>query len=485
MSRTSNNLIQKPEGSSFEVSWDGDKDPSYPRNFTKLKKWTITFIVSHVSLCVTCASSIYTSTYEGMEAQFHNSRIVSTLGLSTFVLGISLGPMLLSPLSELYGRRPIYLASWSLYIIFLIPQLVAKNIATMLVFRFLDGLLGSTFLAVSGGTIRDLFASKEIGAPMAVFAVSPFIGPSLGPLVGGFINYYTDWRWTYYVLMIWSIPVWLTIVLFVPETFHPMLLKKKAKQLRTTTGDNRWIAPMEPVEKSIAQIVGTSLLRPFQLLIFEPMCLSLSVFSAILLGILYLFFGAFPLVFGAVYQFKLYQTGISFLGIMCGMLIPAVTGPFWNRIASILDFRDKGEKDQDGEEPEGRLPPAIVGSFLVPAGIFVFGWAAYSRVHWMVPIVGSAIFGLGTMLVFTGIFTFLVDAYPLYAASALAANAFVRCLFAAAFPLFGTQMYETLGIQWASSLLAFLTVAMIPFPFLFLMRGKRIRARSRFATSLV
>lgn len=161
-----------------------------------------------------------------MEAQFHNSRIVSTLGLSTFVLGISLGPMLLSPLSELYGRRPIYLVSWSLYIIFLIPQLIAKNIATTLVFRFLDGLLGSTFLAVSGGTIRDLFASKEIGAPMAVFAVSPFIGPSLGPLVGGFINYYTDWRWTYYVLMIWSIPVWLTIVLLVPETFRKSQVPK-------------------------------------------------------------------------------------------------------------------------------------------------------------------------------------------------------------------------------------------------------------------
>jgi multidrug resistance protein len=128
--------------------------------------------------------------------------------------------MLLGPLSELCGRRPIYLLSWTLYIIFLIPQLVAKNIATMVVFRLLDGLLGSTFLAVSGGTIRDLFSRKELRAPMAVFSVSPFIGPSLGPLVGGFINYYADWRWTYYVLIIWSVPVWLAVVLFVPETFR-------------------------------------------------------------------------------------------------------------------------------------------------------------------------------------------------------------------------------------------------------------------------
>ncbi|KAK1634302.1 hypothetical protein BDP81DRAFT_56910 [Colletotrichum phormii] len=86
------------------------------------------------------------------------------------------------------------------------------------------------------------------------------------------------------------------------------------------------------------------------------------------------------------------------------------------------------------------------------------------------------------LLVFTGIFTFLVDAYPLYAASALASNAFVRCMFAAAFPLFGTQMYNKLGYSWASSLLAFLTVAMLPFPYIFFKYGKKIRSRSRFAT---
>jgi hypothetical protein len=124
------------------------------------------------------------------------------------------------------------------------------------------------------------------------------------------------------------------------------------------------------------------------------MCLSLSVVSALLLGILYLFFGAFPLVFGTAYGFNKYQTGLSFLGIMCGMLIPATTGTFWNRVASSIDFRHKEEK-MDAAEPEERLQTAIIGSFLVPAGIFIFGWSAYSRVHWMVPILGSAVFGHG------------------------------------------------------------------------------------------
>lgn len=159
-----------------------------------------------------------------MEPEFHNSRIVSVLGLSTFVLGIAFGPMFLSPLSEFYGRRPIYLVAWTTYLIFLIPQTVAKNIATVIVFRFFDGFTGSAFLAVSGGTVGDLFARHELQAPMALFSVSPFVGPSLGPLLGGFINYNVDWRWTYYVLLIWSGIVWLAVVFVVPETYRKCFL---------------------------------------------------------------------------------------------------------------------------------------------------------------------------------------------------------------------------------------------------------------------
>ncbi|KAI8674965.1 MFS domain-containing protein [Fusarium keratoplasticum] len=469
----------------FEVGFEnGDQDPLCPRSFGKARKWIIVFIVSFASFCVTAASSIYTSTYAQMQAEFGNSRIVSTLGLSLFVLGIALGPLFMSPLSEFYGRRPIYLVSWTMYVIWIIPQAVAKNIETVLVGRFFDGFAGSAFLAVSGGTVGDLFAPNELQAPMLMFSIAPFVGPSIGPLIGGFINYNVDWRWTYYVMLIWAFGLLLGIVFLVPETYHPILVRDKARQTRKETGDERWKAPNEKTQKSVVGAIGRSLLRPFQLLIFEPMCLNLCIFSAILLGILYLFFGAFPLVFINVYGFNLWQVGLTFLGILVGMVLAAGLDPVWHRIRVNLIRQLSEESGVEGKsEPEFRLPPAILGSVLVPAGIFMFGWSCYPWVHWIVPIIGAAIFGAGTLLVFSGIFTFLVDAYPQYAASALAANAFVRCAFAAAFPLFGNQMYEKLNYHWASSLLAFLTVAMMPFPYIFFRHGKRIRANSRFATS--
>lgn len=128
--------------------------------------------------------------------------------------------MIFGPLSEFYGRRPIYLVAWTMYLIWVIPSAVAQNMATMIVARFFDGLSGSAFLAVSGGTVSDLFTREKLQAPMLIYSLAPFLGPTIGPLVGGFINYYTNWRWTYYVLLIWSFVMLLLIVFYVPETYR-------------------------------------------------------------------------------------------------------------------------------------------------------------------------------------------------------------------------------------------------------------------------
>ncbi|KAI5864176.1 MFS general substrate transporter [Durotheca rogersii] len=468
----------RPDGEKdpFEVAWDGDDDPLCPRSMSKPRRWMAVIVVGMGSFCVTCTSSIYASMYGQMNPELHMSSIVGTLGLSLFVLGIALGPLLMSPLSEFVGRRPIYLASWGMFLIWLIPSAVARNAETMLVARFIDGFAGSSFLSVAGGTVSDMFKRHEIQGPMVIMSLSPFVGPSFGPLFGGFINYNTSWRWTYYVLIIWAFFLYMMIIFFAPETYHPIKLRDKARLLRKETGDERWRAPMEKSTKSVVETIGYSLLRPFQLLLFEPMCLLLCLFSALLLGVLYLFFGAFPLVFGQNYGFNLWQNGLSFLGIFVGMILYSLTDPLWRRIYLRLIAQNNG-----APEPEFRLPPAIAGAFLCPIGLFIFAWTAFPWVHWIVPIIGSGIFGCGTLMVFTGIFTFLVDAYPHFAASAMAANSFTRCVFAAAFPLFGIQMYHKLGFQWGSSLLAFLTVAMLPFPYLFFRYGKQIRKNSRFS----
>lgn len=188
----------------------------------------------------------------------------------------------------------------------------------------------------------------------------------------------------------------------------PVLLRRKARQMRADTGDNRWHSATEEVRdkdgppqakasmSSIAHAIGLSLQRPFQLLIFEPMCICLCTFTAILLAILYLFFGTFPLVFGTVYGFTLDKIGLSFLGIGIGLVGGVFTDPIWTKVRARLSRKLAEETGvEGGSEPEFRLPPAMLGSLFVPTGLFIFAWTCYPSVHWIVPMIGSMLFGFG------------------------------------------------------------------------------------------
>lgn len=149
----------------------------------------------------------------------------------------------------------------------------------------------------------------------------------MGPIVGNFINYYTNWRWTFYALIIWSAIQWLLLVIFLPETYHPVLLQNKARRLRKETGNEKWHAAIEKHQRSKTQTIVRSCYRPFLLLSQEPMCLNLCMLSALLLAIIYLFFGAYPLIFGDVHGLNLWQIGLTFVGIGVGMVGAVSSNP--------------------------------------------------------------------------------------------------------------------------------------------------------------
>lgn len=191
-------------------------------------------------------------------------------------------------------------------------------------------------------------------------------------MIGGFINYNIHWRWTWYLLLIWAGVVLVAISVLVPETYAPVVLRDKAKKKRAETGDDSWKAKLEVSDKSIVWTVAHSLYRPFLMLFMDPMCFCLCLFSAILLGILYLFFGAFPLVFSEVYGFNLWQNGLAFLGILTGMLIAMISDPIWHYLyIHQVDVHER-KFGQRGSEPEYRLPSSIVGAWFCVIGLFWF-----------------------------------------------------------------------------------------------------------------
>ncbi|EJD54229.1 MFS general substrate transporter [Auricularia subglabra TFB-10046 SS5] len=455
-----------------EVELDSSENPKHQ---STSRKWVQVLTICSASACATCFSSVAGFAEAGVEKQFGVSHTVAILSISLFVEGLGIGPLLLGPLSEFFGRRPVYWISYGLFVALNFVVAFAPDIATHLVFRFLTGFAGSAFLSVAGGSVTDLFADHNVALPMAVYTTSPFLGPVLGPALSGFINQNINWRWTYHVMLMWGGVEFLLLVFFVPESYEPVLRKQKAIRLRRETGDSRYYAPLERSNKSLVQSIKASCTIPFQLLYHERMALLLDIWSALVLGVLYLTFQAFPVIFGQVHGFNVQMTGLTFIGMGLGMSIALATQPYW------ISLHRRKMLEYDGAPPpETRLYIGMVGAVLFPLGLFWMAFTTYKSVHWSVPIVASIPFGVGTIYIFTTVFTFLVTAYRPYAASAMAGNSFCRPAAAAAFPLFAGPMYKRLGTVGATALLAGLATIMSPLPFVFYRMGPKLRARSKF-----
>ncbi|KAJ7049930.1 major facilitator superfamily domain-containing protein [Mycena amicta] len=482
-STTSETLQEPDEGNSktlekdVPIALDLSDDPVH---WPRLKKWIAMGVICAGSFFVTFASSMASFTEAGMARDFHVAREATILSISLFVLGLGIGPLITGPFSEIYGRAIIYRISYVLLVLFGFPVAFAPNLAVLIVFRFLQGMAGASFLSVAGGSVADMFAGPEVATPMAVYTIASFLGPVFGPALGGFMNQNLDWRWTYRISLIWMFGEMIAIFLFVPESYGPVLLKRKAQRLRKETGDNSYWAPLDRRETSMARMLYLSCTVPFQLLLFDRMALLLDTGTAILLGILYLFFQAFPLIFEKGHHFNVQMTGLSFLGIGLGMFIGLATQPWWNRRIARVAAANGGKAP-----PEALLVMGQVGGILVPISMFIFAFTTYPHVHWIAPIIASVLFGTGMLFSFTTTFTYLVVAYRPIAASALAANSVLRFTFAAAFPLFAGAMYNKLGTVGATALLAGLMTVMAPLPFIFYKIGPRLRAESRFAHIMI
>ncbi|KAJ5894712.1 hypothetical protein N7495_006403 [Penicillium taxi] len=459
------------------VEWDGPDDPENPQNFSKSRKWLITVTMSSMTMWITFASSVFSTATEVTAEEFHVSSEVMILGTSLTVFGFALGPLLWAPMSELYGRRLPLFAGYTMFAIFQIPVAVAQNIETIMICRFLIGVLGCSPLAVVGGAMVDLWDPIERAVAIAMFSSATFLGPTLGPIIGGFITEsYLGWRWTAWITLIASSFFGLCALIIVPETYAPKLLQDRAARLRKETKNWAYHSFLDEHKPTFGEIIQKYLTRPLQMLFLEPILLCLTIYLALVYGILYLFFEAYPISFGQVRGWE--DAGIAalpFLGIMIGVIL----GAAFIIITTKTRFARKLKK-HGKVVPEERLIPMMVASVLLPIGLFWFGWTSKKSISWVPQVIAGIPIGMGILVIFMQGLNYIIDVYMMFANSAIAANTLIRSVLGGAFPLFATQMYENLGVDWASSVLGFITIAMIPIPILFFFYGARIRAMSRF-----
>ncbi|KAF2841385.1 putative MFS multidrug transporter, partial [Patellaria atrata CBS 101060] len=460
-----------PPNSSL-VTWSSPTDPSNPQNFPSLLRWTLITLVSLVTFAAGLSSSMFAPAVPAVMAEFRSTNAaLASFIVTVYVLGLATGPLFFAPLSELYGRLGVQHVGNLGFLLFTVACAEARGLGTLVAYRLLQGIFAAVPLTNGGGIIADMVRQEERGFALAMFTLGLLFGSVVGPVGGGYLAAAEGWRWVFWVQAILIGIVFLASLILWRETYAPVLLERKAARLRLETG-NSTLRTKYDTGLSKTGYFKRGISRVLKMLVFSPIVLAFAVYMGLMYSYFYLLVTILTPIYEDVYGFSSSSVGLSFLGIGVGFLLGQVAfAATSDRILKHLTERSQ-EKEM---KPEYRLPPAIVGGICMPIAFFWFGWSAHARAHWVLPIIGTCFLGFGNSLIIMTIQSYSIDAFTVYAASALGANTVLRSVMAATLPLAAPKMFDTLGLGWGNSLLAFLALAMVPIPWLLYIYGERIR----------
>jgi MFS transporter, DHA1 family, multidrug resistance protein len=365
-------------------------------------------MLGYTTLLAAFTSSIFSAATFAVAAEFDVSTEVGLLGLSLYVLGFATGPIFWAPLSELRGRKLPLVISMFGFSIFQIGVAAAKDLQTIMLCRFWGGFFAACPLAVVAAVFSDMFDNRTRGLAITVFSMTVFTGPLLAPFIGGFITAsYLGWRWTEWLTAIMGFFAFGLDLIFLEETYPPVVLVEKASELRRRTKNWGIHAKQEEIEVDFRELVTKNFSRPMRLLVTEPIVLLLSIYMSFIYGLLYLFLTAYPIVFQQIHGFNGGVGGLPYFGMITGQLLAGLyivlTQPSYNR---------KLVANNNIPIPEWRLPPVVLGGISFAGGLFWFGWSGYrADIHWIVPTLSGILTGFGLLAIFLQALNYLVDAY--------------------------------------------------------------------------
>ncbi|KAL4937350.1 major facilitator superfamily domain-containing protein [Aspergillus oleicola] len=451
-----------------------DSDPHDPKNWPTPKKLKFTFIACIMIFLTSFSSSIFGPAASTTATEFKVATIVMDLGVSLFVAGFAVGPLFFAPLSQIVGNAVPLFISLAGCAIFQIPLGLANNPATIIIARFLQGTLGSGALAVGSGMLAEVWSVHTRAIAIGLSATCMNLGSSVGPIAGAFVVERYGWRWIAWVTLI----VYGAVALLTPFTVHESsrkrILERKARRVRKETGDTRYIAPSEKHSLDLKALVQRYGKMPVQMMVQEPILIIITLYLTLVYGTLYLSYQMFP------YAFKNRGwsapiASLPFLSVILGVIAA------WTIVSLHTIFFYWRKLKANTATPEDRLPPMILGAIMLVPSLLWFGWAA--RTHWVAQVISCFFLGCALQLIFIAGIIYIVDVYIPYANSAISIHVAVRSLVSATFPLWGSSVYQSLGVEWTSTLLAGLGVLLMPSPILFWFYGEKIRSWSRFCES--
>ncbi|KII84153.1 hypothetical protein PLICRDRAFT_46519 [Plicaturopsis crispa FD-325 SS-3] len=467
------------DGSTVVISFS-KPDAGNPFDWSPTKKW-ITILTAELYSMATAMNAVgYGEGVGSMQRELHCSNLAATSGTASHLIVCAIAPLVLAPISEQFGRRYMMLISGIVFTLCYLPQALATDIALVIVFRGVQGAAASSANSLVGGVVADVFPAETRGFPMSIYALLILAGQGVGALVFGWVEMELGFRWIAWINMIIGAALLVAMYFLLVETRGSAILDARARALTRETGIPHIADTKDRSHTgSMFQLIRTTAARPIVFLLTEPVVAAMATWAALLWGVVFILFSAVPLIYEQ-YGFTVGQTGSVFATTIIG----AILGTFAARYQDHLYDRDAKKTAHGRAPPESRLYAASVRGVLIPIALFWFAWSGRPSVHWIVPTLALVLFNFALFPIYLAVFSYLADSYEQYGSSAIAAQSFLRNVFAGGFPLFTEVMYTRLGYPQASSLLGALAFAFSVVPFLLIAYGPRIRKRSRVAKQI-
>lgn len=452
-------------------------DQHHPVHWPAWKKWTITTVYCLLQIFVALTSTSYVSAETAIQEQFGGSTQVVTLGQSMFIVGTAVGPAFLGPLSDIGGRKWVYVISILVYALFNIGTALARNLPMLIIFQFLCGAAGSTALSNVAGTIADMFADADNAAqPMGLFVASANAGPSLGSPVGewiAFLNPNMGWRWIFWINVIIG-GAFSAAMCFVPETLPRVVIAQAVKKAEAADPDEIAVAQTKVNVMQEIRFVFTMALK---IMVTEPIVTFLAIYNGFAYGLLFLYLDGVFDVFVVNNGLSYIGADLTYLNFVVGVTVMFIFLP-------VQTYFYKRDRERRGAgRPEARFLTSLVTVWGFPISLFWFAFTSDGNTSFWSPVVAGGVLGFSDTLLYLGMLNYITDSYPNVAASAIAAFLIPSFTIAAAFAHIGLIMFENLGTTWAMACLAFISLGIVALVYLLYFFGPWLRRKSKLARS--
>ncbi|KAI9837945.1 MAG: hypothetical protein M1837_002653 [Sclerophora amabilis] len=454
-----------------------EQDEAHPIHWSTWKKWAIIIVYNLFQILVAMTSTSYLSIESSIQETLGGSTQVVTLGQSLYIAGNAIGPALLGPLSDIGGRKWVYVASSLCFALLNTGSALALNLPMLIIFQLLCGMAGSTGLSNVAGTIADLFGDADnAGQPMALFVGCSGIGPSLGAAVGQWIasNPNMGIPWVFWINVIFG-GFFALVMCFLPETLPRFVISRAGRQDNTT--DPSRIALMD-AKINVSQRLRFVATMALRILATEPIVAFLACYNGFAYGLTFLYLDGVFDVFVVNNGLSYIQADLTYLNFVVGVIVMFCFMP----VQTFLFKRDRIKRGNQSR-PEARLLSAVVAVWLFPISLFWFAFTSDGNTSYWSPVVAGAVLGFSNTLLYLSMLNFLTDSYPKVAASAVAAFLIPSFTIAAACAHIGIVMFAHMSTTWAMATLGFISLGLVALINVLFIFGPKIRARSSLARS--